>query len=165
MQETRTTWVLANRSTVSIADYNARHRQKTHTQKSLQHKKDQLRHGYHGMIFFTNSNATFICFPRYTYQLILLQQLDERRISVHYKCKDLPGWLSHISLRLSYQLQLKKLSRCAFSRWTWFHAGDFRPELPNIVIDYDVPVVSRKVAYLRIDWHAAKQQDQVRKHH
>lgn len=43
----------------------------------------------------------------------------------------LPEWLSHISLRLSYQLQLKKLSRCAFSRWTGFHGADFRPELPN----------------------------------
>lgn len=140
MQETRTTWVLANRSTVSITDYNARRRQKTYAQKSLKHKKDLLRQGYHGTIMPFSYALHGI--------LTNITAATWRKKNISPLQVYLPGWLSYISLRLSYQLQLKKLSRCAFSRWTWFHAGDFRPELPNFVIDYDVPVVSRKVCVL-----------------
>lgn len=102
------------------------------------------------MIFFTNNNAIFVCFTRYTYQ---------------YHCSNLTKEEYQSAISVSAGMSLTYFASTALStstkktkplclqvgehtRWTWFHAGDFRPELPNIVIDYDVPVVSRKVCVL-----------------
>lgn len=93
------------------------------------------------MIFFTNNNAIFIYFTRYTYQ---------------YYCSNLTKEEYQSAKSVSAGLALTYFASTVLSTSTkktkplCLQEGeqDSMLELPNIVIDYDVPVVSRKVCVL-----------------
>lgn len=89
------------------------------------------------MIFFTNNNAIFVRFTRYTYQYYcsnLRKEEYQSAISVSAGMS-LTYFASTVLSTSTKTTKPLCLQVGEHTRWTWFHAGDFRPELPNIVID------------------------------